>query len=87
MIASLSRVLGVDPGFDAKNVLTMQMSLPQAVIYNGPPDHPLFCRDMDERISAIPGVVQQAQLHMRRQARWRSPYYWAGFSLYGDWSH
>lgn len=57
MIASLSRVLGVDPGFDAKNVLTMEMSLPQAIIYNGPPDHPLFCRDMDEHISAIPGVV------------------------------
>jgi putative ABC transport system permease protein len=57
MIASLSRVLGVDPGFDPKNVLTMQMSLPQAIIYNGPPDHPLFCRDMDERVSAIPGVV------------------------------
>ncbi len=57
MITSLSRVLGVDPGFDPKNVLTMQMSLPQAIIYNGPPDHPLFCGDMDERISAIPGVV------------------------------
>jgi putative ABC transport system permease protein len=57
MIASLSRVLGVDPGFDPKNVLTMEMSLPQAIIYNGPPDHPLFCRDMDERISAISGVV------------------------------
>jgi predicted permease len=57
MIASLSRVLGVDPGLDPKNVLTMQMSLPQAIIYNGPPDHPLFCRNMDERVSAIPGVV------------------------------
>jgi predicted permease len=57
MIASLSRVLGVDPGLDPKNVITMQMSLPQAIIYNGPPDHPLFCRNMDERVSAIPGVV------------------------------
>ena len=57
MIASLSRVLGVDPGLDPKNVITMQMSLPQTIIYNGPPDHPLFCRNMDERVSAIPGVV------------------------------
>ncbi|HKV76534.1 MAG TPA: ABC transporter permease [Candidatus Sulfotelmatobacter sp.] len=57
MIASLSRVLGVDPGLDPKNVITMQMSLPQAIIYNGPPDHPLFCRNMDEHVSAVPGVV------------------------------
>ena len=57
MIASLSRVLGVDPGLDPKNVITMQMSLPQAIIYNGPPDHPLFCRNMDEHVSGVPGVV------------------------------
>jgi len=35
----------------------MQMSLPQEIIYNGPPGHPLFCREMDEHVSAIPGVV------------------------------
>ena len=57
MITSLSRLLGVDPGFDAKNVLTMEMSLPQEIIYNGPPGHPLFCREMDEHVGAIPGVV------------------------------
>lgn len=57
MMASLSRLLAVNPGFDARNVLTMEMSLPQEIIYVGPPDHPLFCRDMDERVSAIPGVV------------------------------
>jgi len=57
MIMSLSRLLGVDPGFDANNVITMEMSLPQEIIYNGPPDHPLFCRQLDEHVSAIPGVV------------------------------
>jgi len=57
MITSLSRLLGVDPGFDPKNVLTMQMSLPQEIIYNGPPGHPLFCQQLDEHVSAIPGVV------------------------------
>ncbi len=57
MITSLSRLLGVDPGFDPKNVLTMSMSLPQEIIYNGPPDHPLFCRELDAHVSAIPGVV------------------------------
>jgi len=57
MIASLSKLLGVDPGFNPKNVLAMEMSLPQEIIYNGPPDHPLFCRDMDQHIGVIPGVV------------------------------
>jgi predicted permease len=57
MIASLSRLLGVAPGFDPRNVLTMEMSLPQEIIYNGPPGHPRFCQEMDEHVSAIPGVV------------------------------
>ena len=57
MIASLSRLLGVDPGLDPRNVLTMEMSLPQERIYTGPPGHPNFCRDMDQHVSAIPGVV------------------------------
>jgi putative ABC transport system permease protein len=57
MIASLSRLLGVDPGFDPRNVLTMSMSLPQEIIYNGPPGHPRFCQEMDEHVSAIPGVI------------------------------
>jgi len=57
MMASLSRLLGVNPGFDARNVLTMEMSLPQDIIYVGPPNHPLFCRDIDEHLGAIPGVL------------------------------
>jgi putative ABC transport system permease protein len=57
MITSLARLLGVNPGFDAKNVLTMYMSLPQEIIYNGPPDHPLFCREMEEHVGGIPGVT------------------------------
>jgi putative ABC transport system permease protein len=57
LIMSLSRLLGVDPGFDANNVITMEMSLPQEAIYTGPPGHPLFCQQLDEHVSAIPGVV------------------------------
>jgi putative ABC transport system permease protein len=57
MIESMSRLLGVDPGFNPKNVLVMGMSLPQEDLYNGPPGHPLFCRDLDEHVSAIPGIV------------------------------
>jgi predicted permease len=57
MIQSMSRLLGVDPGFNPKNVLTMEMSLPQEDLYNGPPGHPRFCQDLDEHVSAIPGVT------------------------------
>jgi putative ABC transport system permease protein len=57
MIKSITRLVGVDPGLNPKNVLTMQMSVPQEEIYNGPPGLPRFCQDLDEHVSAIPGVV------------------------------
>ena len=71
MIQSMSRLLGVDPGFDPKNVITMQMSLPQEDLYNGPPGHPRFCQELDEHLSAIPGVTAVgaiASLPMRGDA-------------------
>jgi CHAT domain-containing protein len=30
-------------------------------------------------------ALQKAQVEMWRQARWRDPYYWAGFELQGEW--
>jgi putative ABC transport system permease protein len=57
MIESMSRLLAVQPGFNPKNVLTMQLSLPQENLYVGPPGHANFCRDLDEQVSAIPGVI------------------------------
>ncbi|HYV31984.1 MAG TPA: ABC transporter permease [Candidatus Binatia bacterium] len=57
MIESMARLLGVDPGLDPKNVLTMQMSVPQEDIYTGPPGLPRFCQDVEEHVGAIPGVV------------------------------
>src|SRR6267378_2263866 len=57
MIESFARLLGVDPGFNPGNVLTMQMSLPQEDIYTGPPGLPRFCQDVHEHVGVIPGVV------------------------------
>jgi putative ABC transport system permease protein len=57
MIKSMTRLLGVDPGLNPKNVLTMGMSVPQEEIYVGPPGLPRFCQDLDERVGSIPGVV------------------------------
>jgi putative ABC transport system permease protein len=56
MIKSARQLLAVDPGLDPKNVLTMQMSVPQEAIYTGPPGLPLFCKDLEEHVAAIPGV-------------------------------
>jgi CHAT domain-containing protein len=30
-------------------------------------------------------ALRAAQRAMRQDARWRDPYYWAGFTLHGDW--
>jgi putative ABC transport system permease protein len=57
MIKSMTRLLGVDPGLNPKNVLTMGMSVPQEEIYVGPPGLPRFCQDLTEQLSAVPGVV------------------------------
>jgi predicted permease len=57
MIVSVARLLAVDPGLNPRNVLVMQMSLPQDEIYYGPPGHPRFCDDLDRRVTSVPGVV------------------------------
>jgi putative ABC transport system permease protein len=57
MIVSVSRLLGVNPGLDPKNVLVAEMSLPQADLYYGPPDHAGFCRALDAQVRSIPGVI------------------------------
>src|SRR5260370_2421403 len=57
MIKSMTRLLGVDPGLNPKNVLTMGMSVPQEELYVGPPGLPRFCQDLEERVGAVPGVL------------------------------
>jgi len=60
MIKSLTRLMAVDPGLNPKDVLTMQVSLPEEEIYNGPPGLPRFCRDLDTYVGSIPGVISVA---------------------------
>ena len=57
MIVSVARLLAVDPGLDPKNVLVMEMSLPQKDLYYGPPDHAGFCLALETQVRAVPGVV------------------------------
>ncbi len=56
MVASLGRLLRVDPGLDSKNVLVMELSLPQENLYYGPPVNRQFCTQLDQQVSAVPGV-------------------------------
>jgi putative ABC transport system permease protein len=55
MIRSVSRLVAVDPGLDAANVLVMEMALPQADFY-GPPIRTSFCEDVERGVAAVPGV-------------------------------
>jgi putative ABC transport system permease protein len=57
MIDSMARLLGIDPGFNPKNVLIMDVSTAQKELYNGPPADAHFCEELAEHIGAIPGVV------------------------------
>ncbi|MFZ0466740.1 MAG: ABC transporter permease [Candidatus Acidiferrales bacterium] len=57
MIDSMSRLLGVNPGLNPKNMLTMDVSTAQVDLYNGPPVDARFCEELTEHVGAIPGVV------------------------------
>ena len=58
MIRSLGNLLGISPGFDAGNVLTVRLSVPDG---GGAPDSmPGFCDRLQETIAALPGLQQVA---------------------------
>ena len=55
MIKSMMRLVAVDPGLDATNVLTMSMALPQADFY-GEPERTTFCEALVREVGSLPGV-------------------------------
>lgn len=57
MIDSMGRLLGVNPGLNPKNVLTLDVSTAQENLYVGPPADEQFCQQLTERLGAIPGVL------------------------------
>jgi putative ABC transport system permease protein len=79
LIKSMTRLIAVDPGFEPKNVLTAEISVPQANLYYGPPGHPRFCEEIEDRLASIPGVLSAsavAHLPLRGNAG-------RGFSIEG----
>jgi putative ABC transport system permease protein len=59
LLHSFVRLLRVDPGFDAENVLTMNVSLP-TVKYSKPEQQIAFFDEILRRVSALPGVRNAA---------------------------
>ena len=59
LLRSFERLLGVDPGFEADHVLTMNVSLPTAK-YTKPDQQTAFFDDVLRRVSALPGVRDAA---------------------------
>jgi putative ABC transport system permease protein len=61
MIKSVTRLLHVDPGFDASRLLVLDVALPQPDFY-GPPVRTTFCDNVQREIAALPGVVSVAAI-------------------------
>ena len=59
MLKSLARLLEVDPGFDAKNLLTFRLALPAAE-YGDYDRVANFHRQLLSRLEALPGVTAAA---------------------------
>ena len=45
----------------------------------------LFYRDMVRDHLSPSAALRHAQLTLRKTPRWSHPYFWAGFTLQGDW--
>jgi putative ABC transport system permease protein len=80
MLQSMWRLLNVAPGLDPTNVITMEMSLPQENLYNGPPLHPQFAHELQAQVGSVPGVVSvSAVSHLPIGGGWAG----RGFTIEG----
>ena len=57
LVKSLTGLMQVPPGLDPSDVLTLQVSLPQADTY-GPPERESFCADLSRSAEGLPGVLR-----------------------------
>lgn len=44
-----------------------------------------FYSELLHQHRSVAGALREAQLAVRAQSRWESPFYWAGFVLQGEW--
>lgn len=59
LMKSFARLQGVDPGFNPKNVLTMELALPQLKYPRGKPVADFYA-EVERRVARIPGVQHVA---------------------------
>ena len=75
LVKSLAGLLQVSPGLDPRDVLTLQVSLPQADTY-GAPVRESFCADLSAGAEGLPGIQRIGAIsHLpleRRQCRARA---------------
>ena len=64
LVKSLTSLMHVQPGLDPREVLTLQVSLPQADTY-GAPERESFCADLSRSAEGLPGVLHWAPRHHR----------------------
>jgi putative ABC transport system permease protein len=57
-VRSLGKLLAIDPGFDARNVLTLRLTIPPGALQRD--SMPGFYTQLIERLRAIPGVADVA---------------------------
>ncbi len=57
LVKSLNGLIQVNPGLDPREVLTMQVSLPQPDTY-GPPMRQTFCTDLSRSAEGQPGILR-----------------------------
>jgi putative ABC transport system permease protein len=57
LVKSLAGLMQVNPGFDPRDVLTLQVSLPQPDTY-GAPQRESFCADLSAAAEGIPGILR-----------------------------
>ncbi len=76
MVRSFIELQRVDPGFDRNGVLAFSLSLRSPDRYRGPAARSQLVRQLDERISALPGVTSVGAVGALPLSgrRWTQPY-------------
>lgn len=63
MIKSFVRLMGVNPGFNPRQAIAVELSLPR-VKYPKPEQRAAFCSQLLQKLSALPGVVAVGVSHV-----------------------
>jgi putative ABC transport system permease protein len=63
LINSFQRLSQVNPGFEVEDILTVNLEMPRTERYNTTSKRVTFCRELLERLRALPGVASAATIN------------------------